>query len=116
MINENDLVGKGFHRAVGECCVSTEGGWEGFLEEVTFLLAWGREATPSRGNSKCKGREDRSMVSGGGQDSLTSKVRHVLQWSVREPGCLPLNSSCAASQLGDLGQGTSILTAQFPYL
>ena len=75
MINENDLVGKGFHRAVGECCVSTEGGWEGFLEEVTFLLAWGREATPSRGNRKCKGREDRSMVSGGGQDSLTSKAR-----------------------------------------
>lgn len=68
-------MGKGFHRAVGECCVSTEGGWEGFLEEVTFLLAWGREATPSRGNRKCKGREDRSMVSGGGQDSLTSKAR-----------------------------------------
>lgn len=68
-------MGKGFHRAVGECCVSTERGWEGFLEEVTFLLAWGREATPSRGNRKCKGREDRSMVSGGGQDSLTSKAR-----------------------------------------
>lgn len=40
-----------------------------------ILLAWGREATPSRGNRKCKGREDRSMVSGGGQDSLTSKAR-----------------------------------------
>ena len=40
------------------------------------MLAWGREATPSRGNrSMVKGREDRSMVSGGGQDSLTSKVR-----------------------------------------
>lgn len=68
-------MGKGFHRAVGECCVSTEGGWEGFLEEVTFLLAWSREATPSRGNSKCKVREDSSRVSGGGRDSLTSKAR-----------------------------------------
>lgn len=75
MISENDLVGKGFPRAVGECCVSTEGGWEGFLEEVTFLLAWSREATPSRGNSKCKVREDSSRVSGGGRDSLTSKAR-----------------------------------------
>ena len=35
----------------------------------------GREATPSRGNSKCKVREDRSRVSGGGRDSLTSKAR-----------------------------------------
>lgn len=52
MINENDLVGKGFHRAVGECCVSTERGWEGFLEEVTFFASLGQGGHPKQREQK----------------------------------------------------------------
>ena len=47
----------------------TEGG-----ERVSWTAIW-RRGIPGRRNRKCKGREDRSMVSGGGQDSLTSKAR-----------------------------------------
>lgn len=40
---------------------STDGEWEGFLEEVTFLLVWVRDSTPSRGNGKGRGRENRHI-------------------------------------------------------
>lgn len=48
-VNTDNSEGKGFHSELGECCVSSEGGWEGFLEEATFLLAWDRDGTPGRG-------------------------------------------------------------------
>lgn len=43
--------------------VSTDGEWEGFPEEVTFLLVSGRESAPGAGNGKGRGREEKGQVS-----------------------------------------------------
>lgn len=48
-VNIDNSEGKGFYSELGECCVSSEGGWEGFLEEAIFLLVWDRDGILGRG-------------------------------------------------------------------
>ena len=45
---------KGFHREAGGCWVSTEGGGEGFLEEVTVMWAWAGRAFQAEGTARAK--------------------------------------------------------------
>lgn len=91
------------------------GKWEGFLEEVTFSLVWSRKGMPGRGNSK---RIDvtppgRQVPKGLAQIQETRLGPAVVSGA---PGCLCLHSSGATSKRSDLGQGTSLLSTQFPHL
>ena len=44
--------------------VGTDGEWEGFLEEVTFLLVWGGDSAAGRGHGKGRGRGKGHVSSG----------------------------------------------------